>query len=196
MSDNPSAAAEAASRNLAAALALLAGFLITAGAGDLAGQTPDTVGVETIVISRSYRDVLRQRRNASRDSLLQELDAAKGRWAAPRTGRVRYRVEIRCFYIRIPRPPAYTIVELSGDSVLSVRDSIGATAKPLYPADGQQSARWLFDVAEAAIRGSDDRVDVIFDDALGLPLLVRTDSQFARTDDELEIRVTHLESLP
>ena len=167
-----------------------------AGASGLAAQTPDTAAVEPVAVSRSYREILQQRRNASRDSLLQELDAARGRWRSQRARSFRYRVEIRCACIRIPRPPAYTIVEVSGDSVLSVRDSTGAAANPFYPVDGQQSPRWLFAIAEAAIRDSADRVDVIFDDVSGLPLLVRTDEQFNRTDDELEVRVTHLEPLP
>ena len=175
------------------ALALLVGVFFTASPVRVAAQARD---VDTFnVVPRSYRDVLQARRNASRDSLLEELRVARDRWAARRASRVRFRVEIRCMCISVPRAPRYTIVELFGDSVLSVQDSAGRTARPMYPVEGQQSPQWLFDIAETAIRGADDRIDVIFDDALGLPLLVRTDEVFNRTDDELEIRVTHLEVL-
>ena len=128
-------------------------------------------------------------RQASRDSLLRQLAAARERWRQQGALRVSFRVQMLCFCMRTDELPVYTTVEAVGDVVLSVVDQRGQAASALKPADGRPSVPFLFTSAEAAIRGTADLIIVTFDPVLGIPTRILVDDQVGTTDDELDIIV-------
>ena len=139
---------------------------------------------------------LAQQRQATRDSLLAELAAARGRWRQHGGYRVRYRIRELCFCLASWELPEYATVTASGDSVYSVVNQRGEPTALIHPLKGQPSIAFLFDRAEAVIRGSAEEVIVTFDPVWGIPTRVFEDLWVGVTDDELDIIVSHIEEIP
>lgn len=139
---------------------------------------------------------LQRRREAMRDSLLGELAAARTRWKSHAADRVTYRLTERCFCAATWELPKYATVFAVGDVVYRVVNQRGEPATLLYPPSGQPSISFLFDRAEAAVRGRADEVIVAFDRESGIPTRIFEDALAGTTDDELDIVVTHIEVGP
>lgn len=139
---------------------------------------------------------LQRQRQATRDSLLGELAAARGRWRRLGADRVRYRITEQCFCLATWELPVYATVSASGDSVQSVVNQRGEPTALIYPLTGLPSIAFLFDRAEAAIRGAAELVIVTFDPVSGIPTRVFKDDQVGASDDELDIVVSHIEVVP
>ncbi|MCY7380169.1 MAG: DUF6174 domain-containing protein [Gemmatimonadaceae bacterium] len=135
-------------------------------------------------------------RDATRDSLLLELAAGHERWAKQGAPRISYRVQELCFCPTIGDISASTTILAVGDSVHAVVNAIGEPTQSLYPNDGRPSIPFLFERAEAAIRGNADGIVVTFHPIFGFPTRVAVDRRVNVTDDELDIVVSHISLVP
>lgn len=134
---------------------------------------------------------LQAERLASRDSLLRELDLARGRWARQSPRRVRYRLRQICYCVASVGVSRDFIVEATGDSVVAATNGGILT---LVPSPGQHapSIGYLFELAERAIRGNADQIIVTFDALLGIPTRVFVDPRAGTTDDEDDVLVSDI----
>lgn len=151
-------------------------------------QRDTTPGVVTVLNLGGYTSA----RAASRDSLLDQLASARARWSRQQKPRLRFRVQMLCFCLASPPLPLYAMVEIAGDSVVSVIDQNGRPTRTIHPTTGRPSVTWLFAYAEEVIRGDADEVTIAFDPVLGIPTRIRVDPRVFVTDDELDVIVSHL----
>lgn len=133
-------------------------------------------------IGDSFDDLIACGRDAmSHSEMLDELTAARARWANRRPRRLRYRVAIGGSMIAGPSIE----IEMVRDSVASARMKRGHAAEIPSPT-------WLFARAEQAIRGDSDRVSISYDRTYGLPILIDDDPKACMTDDAMYIVVDRL----
>jgi hypothetical protein len=125
---------------------------------------------------------------ASRDSLLQEVQARRAAWRARAISDYDVRVTVACF---CPGGQTPAVLEVRGGRPVALRDTLGAPAGAVREPWSRYTVDGLFDAAEAAAR-QDDVVDVRYDARFGYPAEIRGDRKVGLPDDWYWIRASHL----
>ena len=118
----------------------------------------------------------------------------KALWEAQELASYRYTLQVGCF----------CLVEMTRPVVIEVRD--GAVASVTYADDGSAADPMLFEQYDSvedlfAVIGEAEaqnpaRLDVTYDEALGVPLSVDIDISEQMADEELTLTVSEFEALP
>jgi hypothetical protein len=122
------------------------------------------------------------------DPRLEELEAHLARWDSTGPMSYVYAIERLCFCPEEYRGPVRVSVQ-DGEAVEHVYVGSGLPV-PEAIADGVPPVEGLFAILRAAIESEADRIDVVYDAELGVPLDFWIDYLEMAADEELGVQVT------